>query len=298
MFLCLDKHIVTDAEVTIVLNPGLGDVRATYRFLIPLLQAQGRVNVVNCDLRGMSDRVSSAEGTSVVLDVDGLDFSTDASAKDILKVVDTICPPGVPVVLVGCSMSGACVASAAAERPGRVAGVVLLNPFLEDKGMNPIIQFLLWSMLREWIGPWFWTSYYRSLYTMRPSTVPDLDEYCKQLKQTLVGRMHVVRSHAFASKTPCTDKLPALVKAGTPVLALWGSKDPDFPSPADEARHVEVDLLGQASGGSRITSVLVEGVGHYPHAEKPQEVSERIREFLARLKEGKKADSRGSTVVV
>jgi pimeloyl-ACP methyl ester carboxylesterase len=58
----------------------------------------------------------------------------------------------------------------------------------------------------------------------------------------------------------------------TPVLVIMGTKDPDFPDPTAEASYVAGRL------GGRIA--FVEGAGHYPHAEMPEQTAPRIVEFL------------------
>lgn len=56
-------------------------------------------------------------------------------------------------------------------------------------------------------------------------------------------------------------------------LVIMGTADPDFPDPAGEARW----LAAQLGGG---TPLLVDGAGHYPHAERPDEVGRAIVEWL------------------
>ena len=57
-----------------------------------------------------------------------------------------------------------------------------------------------------------------------------------------------------------------------PVLLIMGSKDRDFPSPAEEARVQGHRLNAQV--------MMVEGAGHYPHAELPDLVGPAILNFL------------------
>jgi pimeloyl-ACP methyl ester carboxylesterase len=53
-----------------------------------------------------------------------------------------------------------------------------------------------------------------------------------------------------------------------------GSKDPDFSNPAQEAR-----FIADAVGG---TLVMVDGAGHYPHAEFPEVTAPLVVGFLSR----------------
>jgi pimeloyl-ACP methyl ester carboxylesterase len=54
-----------------------------------------------------------------------------------------------------------------------------------------------------------------------------------------------------------------------------GSKDPDFSDPKVEVKWIEDNFHGLAS------SVMVEGAGHYPHVEYPDEVHKAIVGFLS-----------------
>jgi len=64
-----------------------------------------------------------------------------------------------------------------------------------------------------------------------------------------------------------------------PTLVVMGSADPDFPDPADEARHTADALRGAA----RVQVEMVAGAGHYPHAESPAVVGPAVLAFLARV---------------
>jgi pimeloyl-ACP methyl ester carboxylesterase len=60
-----------------------------------------------------------------------------------------------------------------------------------------------------------------------------------------------------------------------PALVVMGARDPDFPDAAAEARW-----LAGALGGE---SVIVEGAGHYPHADTPDKTAPKVLSFLDRL---------------
>ena len=49
---------------------------------------------------------------------------------------------------------------------------------------------------------------------------------------------------------------------------IMGSKDPDFPDPQAEASLVADRLRGKF--------VMIDGAGHYPHAEVPRETADAI----------------------
>jgi pimeloyl-ACP methyl ester carboxylesterase len=60
------------------------------------------------------------------------------------------------------------------------------------------------------------------------------------------------------------------VRAAT--LVVMGSKDPDFGDPAEEAETVAKLLRGRPT--------MIEGAGHYPHAEFPDETARAVVGFL------------------
>jgi pimeloyl-ACP methyl ester carboxylesterase len=53
-----------------------------------------------------------------------------------------------------------------------------------------------------------------------------------------------------------------------------GTRDSDFPDPVAEAR-----LVAEATGAEVL---LVEGAGHYPHAEMPDQVTPAVLALLGR----------------
>ena len=75
-----------------------------------------------------------------------------------------------------------------------------------------------------------------------------------------------------ASKRASEERIPHVDK---PTLVLMGSKDPDFKEPEAEAKWVAENLKG--------TYALIEGAGHYPHAEMPEITAPLMLEFMQSL---------------
>jgi pimeloyl-ACP methyl ester carboxylesterase len=99
----------------VILVPGLGDLRAGYRFLAPALRAAG-YRVACTDLRGHGD--SDATFSS---------YGDEETAGDIIALIGEL---GGPAVVVGNSMGAGAAVLAAAQRPGITTGAVL--SFLES----------------------------------------------------------------------------------------------------------------------------------------------------------------------
>jgi pimeloyl-ACP methyl ester carboxylesterase len=240
--------------------PGLGDLREQYRYLRPLLVADG-LRVVTVDLRGMGD---SSTG-----------WPSYAPANVGADIVALIRHLGVPrVFIVGNSMAGGSAVWAAAEVPDRVAGLVLVDPFV---GTEPEVSFAMRALMhvlfqRPW-GPTAWRMYYKSLYKNAPP--PDLDQYADRLQANLAesGRFEALKGMIWASQAPCAARLD---QVRAPVLVVMGSEDSDFDDPQGQARAVANRLHGRI--------LIVSGAGHYPHVEYPKTVAGEIDAFAASTK--------------
>ncbi len=235
--------------------PSMGDLRQEYRFLTPHLTAAGYC-VVAMDLRGHGESSTQWD-----------DFSVAGIGSDIVALIRHL-QAGL-ALLVGDSMAAGAAVWAAAEAPDLVARLVLMGAFVrgESTAANRLLYSLLFS--RPW-GPALWQRYYRSLYpTHKPA---DLDAYTQKLRTNLAqpGRMEALQKMMVASKAASEQRL-ALVKA--PVMVLMGTKDPDFKDPASEGRWVADSLRGSLH--------MLEGAGHYPHAEMPALAAPLILAFLA-----------------
>ncbi len=248
--------------------PGLGDVRASYRFLVPQLVAAG-YRVVTMDLRGHGE---SSVGWS--------DYRDTATAGDVLALVRFL--NAGPAILVGNSYGGAAVAYAAAIEPGAVASLVLLDAFVRDVPQGVLQRLGVRAVAL--LGVSAWMAYYKSLYKTTPPA--DLNEYNKTLSANLKqpGRYDAVKAMMFANHAAIE---PRLMDVKAPTLIVVGSQDPDFPDPAGEARLIAEKLTGVTSKQVE----MIEGAGHYPHAEKPEQVLAVLLPFLQSVREDAHRDA-------
>jgi pimeloyl-ACP methyl ester carboxylesterase len=72
----------------------------------------------------------------------------------------------------------------------------------------------------------------------------------------------------------CRARIPEL---RCPARIVMGTKDPDFPDAVAAARQGEA-LIGQHT---EVSLELIDGAGHYPHAELPEVTAPAILAFLA-----------------
>jgi pimeloyl-ACP methyl ester carboxylesterase len=244
----------------IICVPGLGDLRQQYRYLRPLLVAGG-FRVVTMDLRGMGE--SSTGWPS---------YTPANVGADIVAMIGHLRAPR--VYIVGNSMAVGSAVWAAAEVPGRVAGLVLIDPFV---GTEPDVSLAMRALMhvlfqRPW-GPAVWRMYYKSLYKSAPPA--DLNHYANRLEENLSepGRFDALKGMIWASQAPCAARLD---QVRAPVLVVVGSEDSDFDDPVAQAHSVANRLHGKV--------LIVPGAGHYPHVEYPQSVACEIDAFAASTK--------------
>ncbi|MFJ9693620.1 alpha/beta fold hydrolase [Kitasatospora sp. NPDC101183] len=242
----------------VVLLPGMLDSRTAYRHLRPLLTAAGR-RVVTMDLRGFGE-------SSIAWD----DYSPAAIAGDALALLDHL---GIErAVLVGQSYTGATVVRAAIDAPERVAGIALIDAFVENppSGLMKAVMTAMGAMLVHW--PASWGLYLRKMAYPGPKPA-DFDAYVDGLVAALrtPGRKAATRGHVGGDSAP----VGWAEQVRCPAIVLMGSKDPDFPDPAAVAQRQAEKL--------RAEKVMIDGSGHYPMADNPQAVADALLPFLARL---------------
>jgi pimeloyl-ACP methyl ester carboxylesterase len=246
-----------DGELVLML-PGMGALRSEYRYLAPKLSEAG-YHAVTVDLRGQGE--SSVPWKS---------YDVPSVGADILALIDHLNVG--PAHIIGTSFAPAPIVWAAAERPDQIRSLVLISPFVREVKINPIMLALFWLMMNN---PWrsrTWVMYYNTLFPSQKP--PDFKKYLRQLRENLSesGRFDAVKRLGNSSRQPSDERLKQ-VKA--PTLVIMGTKDPDFPDPAEEGRTVANKIGGTLS--------LVEGSGHYPQSEMPEETAQIVIDFLNRF---------------
>lgn len=243
----------------IVAIPGMGDLRSEYRKLRPILRSAG-YRVVTMDVRGFGETWAHWD-----------DYSAHAVGRDALALVDHL--GAGPAVILGNSFAAGAALWAAHDAPARVNGVVLLGPIVRDQKVSGMAKI---ALAIGFSGPWrvwFWTTYWDSLF---PSRKPSDHRQVKAaLQQNLreAGRMTALRAMV---NMPKADTAAILPQSKVPALIVMGTRDPDFVDAATEAASL-ANLL-------RAESLIVDGAGHYPHAEVPEQVAPTVLSFIGSLK--------------
>ena len=237
-----------------MLVPGMGDLRAGYRFLAPALRAAG-YRVACTDLRGHG--YSDATFTS---------YGDEETAGDVIALIEVL---GGPAVVLGNSMGAGAAVLAAAQRPELVSGLVLVGPFVQNGKTSTVRRLLLRAAMAP---PWAaisWKSYLPKLYAgRRPADFGDYRD------QVITGMRRPGYAKAFSATTR-TSHDPAearLADVTAPALVVMGEQDPDFADPRAEA-----DWIARAL---RAHVVMVPEAGHYPQSQRPDITAGAVLRFL------------------
>jgi pimeloyl-ACP methyl ester carboxylesterase len=114
----------------------------------------------------------------------------------------------------------------------------------------------------------------RYLDVAYPTKPADYAAYITALRAKLTepGRM---AEFMKTLKTTGADAEAQLPHISCPALIIMGTADPDWADPRAEA-----DAIVAAMPAGLGTVAMIEGAGHYPHAQNPDEVAELITSFV------------------
>jgi pimeloyl-ACP methyl ester carboxylesterase len=244
----------------VVLVPGMGDLRAAYRFLAPMLRNAG-YRVACTDLRGHGD--SDTTFTS---------YGDVETGSDVIALIEEL---GGPAVIAGNSMAAGSAVFAAAERPDLVSGLVLIGPFVRNGKVSTLQRLLLRvAMARAW-APTSWKAYMPKLYAgQRPA---DFDNYRARVVAQL-RRPGYAKAFSLTTRTSHDESEARLTAVSAPTLVLMGEKDPDFPDPKAEADWIGDTLSAEV--------VMVPDAGHYPQSQRPDITTDAVLRFLKTVNRG------------
>jgi pimeloyl-ACP methyl ester carboxylesterase len=238
----------------VLLSPGMGDLRSSYRFQVPDLVRAG-FRAVTVDLRGHGDS-----------DATFPDYGDEPTSEDLVEVIAHF---DGPAVIVGNSMSAGAAVIAAARHREMVSGLVLIGPFVRDAKIGAFQKMMMSVMMAKPLVVTSWSAYLPKLFAGQKPT--DFATYQKSVKDAM-ARPGYKAAFAATVKTSHQDAETVLSEVSVPTLVVMGEKDPDFPDPLGEARWIAQQLHGRVE--------MVADAGHYPHAQRPDVVNASLIDFL------------------
>lgn len=244
----------------IVATPAMLDLRSELRYLTPLLVDAG-FRVVTVDQRGMGE--TSGEWPA---------YGSEPLAHDLIALLRHL--DSGPAIIYGTSNGAAAGVYIAAEEPDLVRGLVLAAPFVRD-GRPSWVQRRLTDIMRV---PFLTLPIYLSYYPKwepRQPRVADFDEHLAKLKANLSqpDRRRVI--HAYTFEQTHHEAEARLSRVHVPSLVIMGTGDVDWANPVAEANWI-VERLGSEL-------LLLDGAGHHPHVEYPNEVARAVVGFVEHL---------------
>ncbi|MBT2447922.1 alpha/beta hydrolase [Streptomyces sp. ISL-43] len=257
---------VTGEGPLLVLAHGMGDNRAAYRESAALLVAAG-YRVATTDLRGHGE--SSTGWAS---------YTRTDVAGDLLALIRHL---GGPAVIVGHSFAGGAATIAAAQEPELVSAIVEIGSFTRAQkldfgavGSNAryrkgMLLLMGTGMVRS-VG--LWKRYLDHAYPgARPA---GFAAHVAAVETDLrrPGRIAVVAKMGMSAPT---DAGARLGDVQCPALIIEGTLDPDWADPRAEGAAIVAEL---PAGLGRLE--MIEGAGHYAHAQFPAETAAAIVSFL------------------
>jgi len=239
----------------VVAVPGMGDMRAEYRYLTPSLTAAG-ARVVTMDVRGFGQTSAAWP-----------DYSAHAVSRDVVALIRHL--GAGPAIVAGTSFAAGSALWAAHDAPALVCGVVLISPIVQDRKQSFVSRAML---ALAFASPWrvsFWSAYWNSLFTLHPPPDQAATRAALAANMSEPGRMTALHAMLTLSKA---DTAEIIDQVHTPALVIVGTADPDFDDPAAAGRALAKQLGGAV--------VVVPGAGHYPQVESPEIVGPAVAAFV------------------
>jgi len=259
------RYQIAGSGPALLLVHGLMGYSFSWRHAIPVLARQSTIYALDLPGTGLSDRIP------------GLDCSLAASAKRLLHFMDQA---GIASCdLLGTSHGGALAMMAAALAPRRVRRLTLVAPanpwsahgrFLIPFLHNPLVApvFLQLAPRLRILQEFFFRRLFAETRRIRPGT---LEGYLEPMRTRSSFEYGLSVIHTW--KQDMRELRAAIPRiAHIPTLLIWGDCDAAV-EPAS-ALHLKAQF-------QTCRLLMLEGVGHLPYEEVPEEFNRAVALFLA-----------------
>ena len=259
------RYLYAGSGPALLLVHGLLGYSFSWRFTIPTLAQHASVYAVDLLGTGFSDRPPD------------LDCSFRASAQRLLRFMDATDIASCD--LLGTSHGGALAMTLAALAPERIRRLILVDPVNPWSAHGKHLSVLLGNPL---VTPLFLTLaprvrildefYHRRMFSDSRRIPPDsLEGYRKPMR---IPRSYEYGLAVLRSWNRDLRELESVLPriAHIPTLLIWGSSD----TAVDPA---SAQQLQQRSRDCRL--IMLEGVGHLPYEEVPEEFNRAVTAFLS-----------------
>jgi pimeloyl-ACP methyl ester carboxylesterase len=236
-----------------------------------------------CDRRMWRAQLDSIGATHKAVAYDRRGFGETRSEPenfsalaDLVAVLDATAE-GKPAILVGCSLGGRIALDAALRHPSRVRALVLIAPNATGapEAIYPpeIEKLVARSKEAEVAGDLDRLNALKARLFLDGPMSPEgrVNGPARALLLDMNGI--ALRSPPFGMDVDIPPLYHRLTEIAVPTLVVWG--DLDFPHVQERCRHITATMPNAESHEMK-------GVAHLPSLERPDEVTSRVAEFLAR----------------
>lgn len=238
---------------TVVLLHGLGGMAERWSSVIPLFSKNYRVIAPDMIGYGRSDKPQT-------------DYTPEFFKRMTLGLLDVVSPSG--AYMVGTSLGGEIVAECASTKNHRIKKVVMVAPAGIMKKSTPALDAYTVAALyptHESV---------RLAYSMmmggdKKSSDVAVENFISSMTRPNAKMVFISTLLGMKNSPPIKEKLGLI---NVPVLLIWGTQDRMIP--VSFAKEFESSI-------PNCNLVLMEGCGHIPYDERPEEFSRYVLDFLS-----------------